>query len=228
MDDPDALCALAAQRGGRLQRAAQRQAAELRRATTGDLAAEAATGRSFLAQELLQMWSWGSLTAFLVQKLALAAVRDGTRCTALTALSSLGARGEQPGNVHRDLVRLVGRWFPPAAEPVVVSVPLQRAKHSPVIETALVPYLPLHSQLHAAHLRQPHRWSEHVLGGFSDCLPFWSSLKGDDPRLQSFRPVLRQKCVELRCTELEALRRCLPLALHADGVPCSKGNRLLH
>ena len=69
-------------RGGRKQRALQHAArtalVNLSSAeASATSAAVAARHRSYLAQELLQMWSWGSLTAAMVQKLAVAAVRDG-------------------------------------------------------------------------------------------------------------------------------------------------------
>jgi hypothetical protein len=180
-----------------------------------------------LAQELLQMWSWGSLTAAMVQKLAVAAVRDGAHCNALDALAAMGAGGDHVGNAHRDLVRLLQRWCPPTTSAVEMTLPLMRTKHTAGVERAALQYLPLHRQLHCMQEAQPQRWEEHVLGGMPDALPFWTSLHADDPRMQLFRPALRERCNALRCTEAQAMQRCIPLALHADGVPAFKGKSLL-
>jgi hypothetical protein len=138
-------------RGGRKQRALQHAArtalVNLSSAeASATSAAAAARHRSYLAQELLQMWSWGSLTAAMVQKLALAAVRDGAHCTALDAM---GAGGDHVGNAHRDLVRLLQRWCPPTTSAVEMTLPLMRTKHTAGVER--VSAVPPASQTIALH-----------------------------------------------------------------------------
>ncbi len=66
--------------------------------------------KSQLASLLIDLWSWGHVSASLVQKIAQAAVQDGQRFTAdfkineWEILASLGNSGLSAQNVSRDLI----------------------------------------------------------------------------------------------------------------------------
>jgi hypothetical protein len=103
----------------------------------------------------------------------------------------------------------------------------EKNKHSAATVSQEVQYLPLHRQLHHVCETFPDQWREHVLGGSRDCAAFWNSLRADDPRWTAFAPLVERRAVNAQCSTTEALRRCVPLALHADGVPVFKGKSLV-
>ena len=69
-------------------------------------AAPHSADHSPLWELLMTRHAWGSLAATDLQEIAQAAVASGACHADIFALASLGAHGEQPGNCHRDLVRL--------------------------------------------------------------------------------------------------------------------------
>ena len=221
--EPAVYAALHLRRGGRHQQAAQSAAAGPR----VQAAVVAARSRSHLAQQLLQMWAWGALTAAMLQTLARCAEQDGVQCPALQALASLGARGEHPQNCQRDLKRLLLQWLPPPVPPVTVRVPMKTAKHAVAVVQENVCYVPLHRQLHYKRERFPAQWMEHVLGGGSDCSAFWNSVRRDDCRWRMLKPLLDQRAAARDESVADSLRKCIPLAVHADGVPVFKGKSLV-
>ena len=54
-------------------------------------------GSSVLAERLVELWSWGLISAVLLQWLADAAVCDGLQHDDLVKLANLGSKGMHPG-----------------------------------------------------------------------------------------------------------------------------------
>ena len=88
-------------------------------------------GRSALAALLAEQQALGFLPAVLLQKIAAAAVQDGCEHPEVVEMSRLGACGEVPGNISRDLFklhRLADRRLP---MPLEVEVPYWDCKAKP-------------------------------------------------------------------------------------------------
>ena len=64
-----------------------------------------ARGKSYLAELLLQEVLWGFMAASVAQRLAAAAIADGSCHPDLTVIADVGSRGRYPGNAWRDLER---------------------------------------------------------------------------------------------------------------------------
>lgn len=60
-----------------------------------------------LAEWLLERWTWGALSAAMVQEAAYQAYLDGLRHESIIMLASAGTWGAHKGNVQRDLERRV-------------------------------------------------------------------------------------------------------------------------
>ena len=76
---------------------------------------------SALATKLLSLWSHGLLAAVVVQELAHLAILDGASHPELASIAKCGNFGQQPGNVHRDLMSTFCKdTHVPAALPVAV------------------------------------------------------------------------------------------------------------
>ena len=64
---------------------------------------------SKLANLLLEKWSWGTTSAPELQSLDEAAFADGLAHSQVESLARIGGKGKYPGNMHRDLVRVIGQ-----------------------------------------------------------------------------------------------------------------------
>ena len=159
-----------------------------------------------MATRLLLQWSCGNVSAVEVQRLAHGAVLDGLLHEEVAQLASLGAWGEQPGNINRDLKRLHKCDLLP--EPLIVRVPCLAEKALP----AVVAHCDVAIML-------PHQWVAGVaaageaerLLGIQWGPSFWDAVSPEDPRLlaRGGHPV----------KQVESYRDCvIPLWLHGDGV----------
>ena len=63
--------------------------------------------QSALASKLLSLWAHGSLSAMAIQEIAHLALLDGANHAELALLAQAGNFGENPGNIHRDIVRAI-------------------------------------------------------------------------------------------------------------------------
>jgi hypothetical protein len=120
--DPAVAAALFVRRGGKRQRQQELPP----QPCEADVALRAVQSRSHLAQQCLQLWCWGALSASLVQQLTHFAVKDGAQCPALVSLASSGAHRAHPANCQRGLQRLLKQWLPPTVEPVSVELPMKK------------------------------------------------------------------------------------------------------
>ena len=77
--------------------------------------------QSALASKLLSLWAHGSLSAKAIQEIAHLALLDGANHPELAQLAAAGSFGENPGNIHRELVRSFCKDLH-IAEPFVLEV----------------------------------------------------------------------------------------------------------
>eukprot|EP00969_Alexandrium_andersonii_P006061 263075-Alexandrium_andersonii.AAC.1 len=165
---------------------------------------------SHLVDRILQMWSWGLLSAPSAQVLAEGAVLDGSAHPALAALAKIGSSGRWPHNAQRDLNR---NFLKNIAIPEVytVAVPAQVEPSHEVQIPILLPHQLFamvaggHPALFAAachgnHLRE-----------------FWAgALQSQDPQLHEHPMMAKPDWNELG----------VPMVLYGDGAAFAKRDSL--
>jgi hypothetical protein len=166
-------------RGGRAQKrnAVAMETEEAERAGRGPMTDES---HSPLWLALMNKWAWGTLSAPAVQELAQAAVFSGCDRPDVKELADLGARGEQAGNIHRDLLRL---YVKGTASPTayVAQVPMHvrdDVSGEMTIETL------------ECHMLLPHDWMASLDSadcgreayGVDGLREFWQNANPQDPR----------------------------------------------
>ena len=166
----------------------------------------AAPAKSKLASELLRLWSWGAMSAPLVQKLAAAAAEDGLHHPQLTKVARIGGSGKYAGNMHRDLLLV-------AAESAMLgdsisTIPLNlKVKQNVTREVPvqfLLPHKLFSNLFHCLHSS----FVTSVLGGSEDnAQKFWAEMQ-NHPIVQA-RPQLQHP---------EAWSKMVPIGIHGDGV----------
>ncbi len=177
-------------------------------------AASSSTRRtvSSLARQLLYAWSWGEISARTVQELAEAALNDGCAMDEIKTLAGLGARGSQPGNIHRDLeAQLCSTDFGQA----VSTLPLE-LKIGPMHFASLhLPFLWPHAMFATLFHKYPAAFRERLCGGDpANTEVFWTALEGTTRYQQHW---VKDK--------VDHKKLCVPLSLHGDGIPIAHAGR---
>ena len=186
---------------------------------------------SYLARYLLEEFAFGILSANQVQKLSMMAKLDahnsGCTCKAskvhssLGKLSSLGADGIHTNNIQRDLIRYIGSYMKPIVQPQpdCVVIPLKLLKDGAKLKkgTHLIPhyYLAPHKLMHFMYINFKKAFQDKVLGPDGAIEEFWSGVAADDPRL-----------IQLAGHHPDFKRKCVPIIIHGDGVPCTNSHSL--
>ena len=166
--------------------------------------AEGPQAPSSLAAELLEKWSWGSMSAPLVQTLAAAAKKDGLDHPQIHALAGIGASGKFPGNMHRDLLQITGK---PTLASSVSEVKVSLCVNEKCEQVPLTFLLP-HKLFAALYHSLPHSFMSSLLGGkVENVASFWAAMK-DHPNVLA-RPELRAR---------PDLHQVIPIGIHGDGV----------
>lgn len=164
-------------RGGMRQRV--RQDAAIR---AGDTASGSGTcSKSTLANELLQRWSLGSLSAATVQKLALCATKDGLQHPDVKKLAALGGHGRQPQNCQRDMLHWLQSHLGSLPSVVQMDLPLRTGMGQTALHTVQVPLLPLHRMVAHMYEHWPEEFKLRVSGQPGAVEEFWGNVKADDP-----------------------------------------------
>ena len=156
---------------------------------------------------LLRKFALGRLSAIEVQETAAAAVKSGLESLEMRDLQGLGARGHQPGNAHRDMVR---KYFSMLAspEPWKVKCDLVLKEDGKQVEKELETAVML-----------PHLWvlyaQEHDLLHSITCTNeelavFWRSQIRGPQMTKELRRIIET-------SELSQLP--IPYVLHGDGAP---------
>lgn len=154
----------------------------------------------------------------MVQRLAHRALQDGVAHTDIVHLASLGNSGLQPQNAQRDLLRWMQQHLDALPYPIIVEVPLKANAEDDVAIGTNMPLLPLHRLLAYMWVHWPQEFEARVSGGPGAVTEFWGSVSGLDPRWQSWQPWLTPR--------RDFKEKCIPFALHGDGVPVFKGKSL--
>ena len=167
--------------------------------------------KSQLASLLIDLWSWGHVSASLVQKIAQAAVQDGQRFTAdfkineWEILASLGNSGLSAQNVSRDLIRKL----PPALCSLsdnTVAVKVAVSKGVCRLARVNIPFLHP-SSLRRSAFQSSHVWRQCICENEDMIEQFWSQC-GHHPALAQHKV----KGIE------NYRRRAIPVVLHGDGA----------
>lgn len=179
--------------GGHRQRIALAEEAESR-------------GDSKLSRVLMERWAWGDMSAPTIQTVAQAALEDGAHHRDLRVLASLGSNGRLPGNAHRDLERkLAPNGLTEAVSKMMVTMRKPPAGLVRVEHPVLWPH-----EIFAAIFRHyPAAFQTRIIGGDPGVIGrFWDQMEA--------HPAYAGHPLRARGDHKQ---RCIPLALHGDGVP---------
>ena len=162
---------------------------------------------SKLASELIGQWSWGLMSAPLLQRLAEAAVADGLSQDQLVKISKMGGSGKFPGNMHRDLSQIAGQataMMQEAASMIPVRLLTKENASADIDLQFLLPHKLFATIYHSF----PEAFLSSVLGGdMENCASFWRVMRNHPNVLR--RPQLRGRA---------DLHRVVPIGIHGDGV----------
>ena len=214
-------------RGGRQQRKRQREESEAISLPTSSEA------HSELANHLIDQWSWGLLSAIKVQLLAAKSYQDTAALldrfnishdeipTTLKKLMSLGTNGRHPGNIAKQLVTWLGEPQFVATTNFPIRVKVTKARGGRMSITTLdSPFLLPHLIFAHMYRNTNNKFREKFLGpevGREARLEhYWSEVERlGDPRLHD-HPM----------TKIANWKtRCVPIAVHGDGVPVIRVGR---
>ena len=133
---------------------------------------------SNLATALLSLWAHGHLSATQIQKLAHAAILDGSQHPELSDLAKAGNFGAVPGNIHRDIsCRFVKNLcVPEPADEQVACIDPKSGKKELVQASTFLPHM-MFSELS----KLP---NFHEIFPFEKVQQFWADVeRSKDPRL---------------------------------------------
>ena len=169
-------------------------------------AAEEKPGRSKLAEELMSLWSWGTMSAPLVQSLAKAAYDDGLTHPEIQRMAKIGGAGQYPGNMQRDLLAMSEAES--SLSQVQTFIPIRLLKKGHLSVDFNLAFLLPHKLFSFLFEYMAPAFQSSVLGGDAGNVPkFWAAMKSH-PFLTS-RPDLQSR---------PDLGKVVPIALHGDGV----------
>ena len=184
-------------------------------------------GGCLTARRNFQKWSRGQIQATELQEACNLAYCDQVRLleslsidtaqanSVLKSFAQLGSWGSHPGNVAKELRKLVGT---PDGCPEPMIIPARCFIHkpqagAPKIQQVDVPYMPPHLVLHHLFATNRPRFNELFLGGCNDGRQLeacWRQVtSARDPRLAN-HPML---------TTPNWAQKAIPIAIHADAVP---------
>ena len=161
---------------------------------------------SKLASQLMTLWSWGTLSAPLVQTLADAAHQDGLTHPDVVRMAMLGGRGKFPGNMQRDLLAMSPDFA--LLQKAQSSIPIRIKKQKHLSEELHLTFLLPHKLFAVMFETLPTAFQSSILGGDAGNIPrFWAAMH--DHPIVTARPDLRAR---------PDLAQVVPIALHGDGV----------
>ena len=176
--------------------------------------------KSSLAAFLIFLWSWGTLSPQMVQRIAAHAYSDVHAVTVraapegtavyfedLRVLAGIGSSGSHSQHCNRDLMRILPESHllmpQPAKLPFKHPGPLGYKNHSQYL---LWPHEVWSSVYH--HYNDA--WKKRICPGEECCEEFWDAMQGNP---QAEHPDILARH--------DYRRKCVPLAMHGDGVPVS-------
>ena len=161
-----------------------------------------------LATQLISLWSWGQMSAPLVQTLANAASQDGLNNPQIEKLAKMGGRGKYPANMQRDLLLVAGDFTKLGGCTSKIPLRLKTMKKTvPFEEVSLTMLLP-HKLFSALYHNLNDAFISCLLGGKAANIgQFWSEMQ-KHPFVMA-RPQLQNQA---------AVAKTVPIAIHGDGV----------
>ena len=171
---------------------------------------------SLLAAFLLEQWSWGFMSAQMVQAIAERSRLDFDRWTAsgqdavaqdLRNLAELGSRGAHHNNCNRDLLALLGHEGNHVPDPLAFTTLCKTARPGIFASRPMQLLLP-HEFFASLYHHYPAHWRTHVCPSDEDLEAFWIGVDS--------HPALCNNPIR---DDPEWRRRAIPLSLHGDGVP---------
>jgi hypothetical protein len=177
---------------------------------------------SKLAGALIDLWSWGALSAPMLQMLASAAACDvqaardhGLHFVDLDNLARLGAHGQFPNNTRRDLMRSLSSTAHQPT-PLLVRIPYVNHKADKnLVQYTDVPVLMPNELFDCMfHHFRPH--FDTLLQG--DLSAFWRNVSMDDPKMQH-NPLL---------DESNFANKYVPMTVFGDAVAYTTAGNSLH
>lgn len=169
---------------------------------------------------LVEKWAWGEISGHGIQEIAKAAYHSGCVAQDVVQVAATGAWGEQPGNIHRDLVRhLVTKSVAP--EPFCIHTSVKQRNPDGSSSTSK----------HPIHILLPHEWIHAIdkhdmmesMCGMHFVEKFWSMQDvNGNPR---FSPRSRSSISGLGFDP--KVEKPIPFTVHGDGVPHTELDSLM-
>ena len=162
--------------------------------------------QSFLADSLLEKWSWGQLSPQDVQLLASMACRDmahlGTRPPPdLSFLASLGTDGKHKNNMHKQLLQWGNQKCADMAKPYMCRLVFKEPYNSQ-LQALLLPH-----EMFSCLYHDYHKSFKQVMLPSDDLLTSFWSLQKKHPACSTVADIPGFK------------KQMVPLAFHGDGTP---------
>ena len=160
---------------------------------------------SSLAVFLVKQWAWGHLSSPMLQKIAFHALQDGAAHADLQKLARLGTSGMHQQNIHTELVRCLHEQSTTRSLSTMQVYVKQMHTHVRCEQHVLLPH-----ELFAA-LYHNHRdaFTKRMLGGDPANIAKWWTAMHNHPGYVAHP--LKDRA--------NHMQKCVPLALHGDGVP---------
>ena len=159
-----------------------------------------------LTKLLITKWSWGVFSAHLVQELAAASVDDGVTDPFTKKLAKIGSSGRLQQHCHGDLLRLLP---PTHVHEALFDFSVWVAKPPSGFMQAHHQVLLPHQLFHVIYTRHKQIFMDRIVGGSEQNISdFWESMVN--------HPALTDHPLHRRSNYTS---KCIPLALHGDGVP---------
>lgn len=155
-----------------------------------------------LAEWLLERWTWGALSAAMVQEAAYQAYLDGLTHESICLLASAGTWGAHKGNVQRDLERRVLPNLNCTPEPYVHQIQALNPKSDRTEQcTVTAPVLLPHEWIACLSENAPECFERTF--GLAKVPEFWEHADLQDPKMKLH-------------VHLDSF--CVPLWVHGDGA----------
>ena len=164
--------------------------------------------RSELAKLLVEKWAWGEMSTPAIQQIAAAAVADGATSREVTLLAGLGSNGRYPNHMHTELLK---HLQPTKVSGALTEVDIAMKRPPHAIVRMKHPMLLPHELFATIYTHHRDRFFEVLCGGSeANIEQFWAEVEGT------------QKYASLPARLVPThKKRCIPIAIHGDGVPIS-------
>ena len=172
--------------------------------------------QSVVCAYLIEQWAWGGYSPQEAQRVGKLVMQDietikragpGARFRDLEGLAHIGDDGKYPGNMHRDMLSIMPNINLP--QPAKLDLPMQDSSTGQISRTEqaiLYPHLMFASLYH--HFRAA--FFDRLVPDVKGLESFWNNVSSTE---QYKDHPLRHKP--------NHKRRCIPLFLHGDAVPCT-------